>query len=379
MEIKTAELICKYLTGEISDSENTQLDQWLAADERHARLLEDLRDGRKWRDREEALSGIDLARAMCRFETRMGRSHRKRISRFLRYAAVVIPAMAVAGFILWRMDFTGSRIPADIMPGSPKASLYTDGGEPITITGGEERFIAVSTSQNVYYDGRGIIYDAPAGDDEAVQRNKLMTPRGGEFVVDLSDGTRVWLNAETTLEYPSSFAGGDREVRLAGEAFFEVEHDGRPFRVLTGDAMIEVLGTSFGVSCYPEQPGTSAVLETGSIVFSAGNREVELTHGERVVFDNGRIDLQQVDVRYHTAWRHGNFYFDDQPLSEIMTILSRWYNVDFVFADPSLKAICFSGVALRTKPCDYVLKMLEQTHTVRFTKRDGNTIAVEKV
>jgi ferric-dicitrate binding protein FerR (iron transport regulator) len=380
MDIRTGDLICKYLAGALDESGRRQLERWLDADERHRRLLDELRDGNLWRDRGHLLSQIDMARAMRRFDARMGRPRgRRRATIGLRWAAVLVPAIAVAGFFLWRSGPAGDRIPRDIMPGTSRASLTTD-GETIALEGGRQRSIAVSPSQSVYYDGRGIAYDTPRGDEGDVRHNRLSTPRGGEFVVALADGTRVWLNAATTLEYPSSFGAESREVTLSGEAFFEVASDGRPFRVRTGDATVEVLGTSFGVTCYAGGAATSAVLETGSIVFAGGGGEVRLGPGERAeLLDGGAIDVRRVDVRYHTAWRHGSFYFDNQPLREIMATLSRWYDVDFTFADRSLETICFSGVALRSKPCDYVLRLLEQTHTVRFSRGGTGTILVEKV
>lgn len=379
METRIAELIAKHITGTISEQEKEQFDNWLTADPRHRRLVEEMYDGNEWRNREELLNRIDVHAAVRRFEACTYRRRGKRsIVKFLRYAAVVVPLLA-AGFLLWWTNQPSNHFPEGIEPGTSKAYLYAD-GEPILLESGEDRLIAVTPTQNIHYSDNGLVYDRRTDNDPEIMRNKLITPRGGEFFVELSDGTRVWLNAGTTLEYPSAFGQQSREVGLSGEAFFEVQEDGRPFRVNIAGATIDVLGTDFGVSCYPEDGIVSAVLETGSIRFGTGQGETILMPGERAVaLPSGEVNVAAVDVRYYTAWRHGEFLFDNAPLSEIMTILSRWYDVDFEFADLSLEKICFSGVALRSNPCDYFLRLLEQTHTVRFVQTAEKTISVEKI
>jgi ferric-dicitrate binding protein FerR (iron transport regulator) len=188
------------------------------------------------------------------------------------------------------------------------------------------------------------------------------------------------LNAETEITFPLAFGPGSREVHLRGEAFFEVKKEpGRPFIVHAREARVEVTGTSFNLACYPGD-AVVTTLETGSVALVAGHRERRLAGGEQATYDprDGKIAVEKVDVKYHSSWRHGRFHFYDAPLREIAEKLGRWYDVRFEFADPSLEGLRFSGAALRARPIEFMLELLEHTCSLRFTALPGRVIRVEQ-
>lgn len=197
----------------------------------------------------------------------------------------------------------------------------------------------------------------------------------------LSDGTKVWLNSETRLEYPLAFGEHSREVRLSGEAYFEVTKDeARCFNVIMEGATIEVMGTSFNASCYPGEGQCWAVLESGKINLRTDHGVAAVNVGECASYDiaSGKVTVETVDLKYFTSWRYGTFYFYNTPLSEIVQKLGRWYDVHFKFADESLRDVCFSGAALRSKPIDFMLELLSSTQSLKFDIQSDGMIMIYK-
>ena len=205
--------------------------------------------------------------------------------------------------------------------------------------------------------------------------NTITVPRGGEYSLVLSDGTRVWLNAETELTYPTVFGKGERKLMLKGEACFEVVTDtARPFIVESFYNRVEVLGTRFNVSAYTGKSAVKTTLLRGKVKVSNRKGQLVLSPGEQAVCLEEEIEKCEVDARAVAAWVDGTFEFENMSLGEITDQLGRWYDVDFVFADQQLKAITFTGAATRYRELDFVLRMLEELARVRFQleiKRSG--------
>ncbi len=155
----------------------------------------------------------------------------------------------------------------------------------------------------------------------------LQVPRGGEYALVLADGTRVWLNAETELSYPSYFSGKDRRVKLKGEAYFEVTADtSMPFIVETKHLQINVLGTSFNISAYPDE-SHHATLAKGKIKAIYEEKQVILSPGEQALLTDSGMIVHAVDIATYTSWKERRFVFKNKPLQEVARDLERWYNV----------------------------------------------------
>jgi len=209
--------------------------------------------------------------------------------------------------------------------------------------------------------------------------NTINIPRGGEFFLQLSDGTKVWLNSETTLTYPLQFGDKERKVELIGEACFEVEHNPeKPFRVEIAGQVIEVLGTTFNVNAYADESKTSTTLVEGSVKINIGGglEDVFLKPGTKCELNKTDQSylVSEVDIRKVIAWRDGNYMFDDATVEEIMLILSRWYDFNFNFENEHARRLRFNGKLKRTEKFEDILTIIENTNEVKFKVKERNVI-----
>jgi ferric-dicitrate binding protein FerR (iron transport regulator) len=388
MKENQEEYIYRVLQGECTGEEKEELERWLDESGEHRRVYDDVRAiaraGDLLRERERLNKGRAWASIRERLPARV-------VSRrLIRHAvSICLPFLLATGYLLLSPEAprpAGNDANDFIEPGTTRATLYLSDGQRVELQAfrGERvpdpraaREIAFEESTNVLNYHDPALADAPGSGS----RHKIIVPRGGEYPLILPDGTRVWLNAGTEMEFPLAF-GESREVRLSGEAFFEVKKENeRPFIVHAGDARVEVTGTSFNLSCYPDDAAITATVETGSVSFVADHRAERLEAGARATYDPvGRalVVEEGVDLKYHSSWRRGQFYFYNTPLREITEKLGRWYDVQFEFADPSLEALCFSGAALRAKPIEFILGLLERTRSLQFTVLHSRLIRVEQ-
>ena len=209
--------------------------------------------------------------------------------------------------------------------------------------------------------------------------NKLYVPRRGEYNLTLSDGTRVFLNSDSRLIYPVAFGKGKREVILQGEGYFDVAKDAvRPFLVRTDDMIVRVLGTSFNLKCYPGDTRVEATLVRGSVEVVGGEREMLLAPGEQACLNrgSGKMEKAKVNTALYTSWKDGLFIFERERLEDILTILSRWYDVVIFYRRTDVKDDLFTGDLRKYDNIEEHLKMLEMTTNVQF-EISGNTIIVK--
>ena len=204
--------------------------------------------------------------------------------------------------------------------------------------------------------------------------NTIRTPRGGQYMVILADGTKVWLNSASVLSFPVAFDSGDRVVELSGEGYFEVAKDaGRRFRVKADEAEIEVLGTKFNVNAYQNETATGTPLLEGSVKKSNKENSILIKPGQqaRVVKGRKEISTSAVDTDEIIAWKEGYFQFTNTDIHAVMRELSRWYDVDIEFEDPTIGET-FAGRISRKKDISEVLKVFEATGTIRFKLIHGD-------
>ena len=262
--------------------------------------------------------------------------------------------------------------------GSRKAILTLENGEKVdlsvkkgTISNANSTVINNNANQLLTYRKVEEVSSTP-------QINTLAIPRGGEYQLILSDGTRIWMNAESLLRYPTSFIGEKREVFLEGEAFFEVAKDAKhPFIVHTNRHSVEVLGTSFNISAYPDYKVYTTLAE-GRIKVSTTKVSVVLNPDQQAVIELNNDDIVTRDVPAYlfTSWAKGNYEFRNTSLSEIVAQLSRWYNVDIYFKNESLKDKRFAGIIFRDEELNFAIEVIERVSNVHFT-REGETIYIE--
>lgn len=314
---------------------------------------------------------------------RLKEGRRKRL-RWWRWGAVAsVAALLVAGWLLWRGEERTAETPVAVadaggmLPAKGVVTLKLNDGRVVALTGDtvfrEQNNMAIANDSV-----RGLDYsDAAVGDTVAVVWNTVETPVGSEYRVVLSDGTRVVLNSCSSLSYPVPFTGDNREVKLAGEAFFEVERDGRPFVVSTGRLDVRVMGTSFDVSDYAEDAAATATLLTGRVEVAArgvaDGRVME--PGTTLLFGTDGVREERGRTDLYVSWMEGVFRFENMRLEDIMQKLSRWYDCTVDYADASLREKRFSGAAEKDRPAEYLLGMIEAVTDVEFEVR-GNAIRV---
>lgn len=262
---------------------------------------------------------------------------------------------------------------ADVHPGGNKAVLILAGGQTIHLSS-DKNGIVIKADELTYNDGTQI---TTSGHNTAVlANNTIRTPMGGQYQVILQDGTKVWLNAASSLSYPGLFTGGERKVEITGEAYFEVApNKALPFKVMSKGQSIEVLGTHFNVMAYDNERSVKTTLFEGSIKVNGKGAFKYLTPGQQTEVSGQKITLnKQVDLEEVVSWKNGYFIFNED-IKGIMNKIARWYNVDVVYKPGVDLNQTFSGEVSKTRNVSVLLKVMELTGNVNF-KVEGRRIIV---
>ncbi len=316
-----------------------------------------------------------------------------RLSRWFVAAAVMLVVGASAFlYVRFGQGSDNQRMantPLDAAPGTYKAELVY-GGKSVSLNTGQQGI--VMTDEGVsYLDGTGLDVAAsgqPANDDHY----ELRTPRGGNYQVTLPDGTRVWLNAQTTLRYPVRFASDTRTVMLTGEAYFDVakkrDNKGRviPFSVVTDRQHVQVLGTEFNLKAYPDEAVTTTTLIEGRVRVErpvSGNEKdiptVVLSPGQEAIASvaNSQLIARNAGANFAGAWKEGLFVFNDEPLGDMMQRLARWYDVEISYRGGA-EHIRFTGNYAMNKSLRNLLEHIRLTEGIRF-EMAGNAINERRI
>ena len=382
MKEELEDIVRRFYKNELLPGERKALLEWVEASKEHER---------SFREALRVEIRLNLAgqwERATRCEEEMWQSirrHARRRKRWLLYggiAAAAMVALAAGIRLLWQ----GQEQPeayrltpvAQVMqaePGVPQALLKTSGGKTIALAAGETRRVAILAGVDVVQDSTGgVRFAKPDTLGMAVEMNTVYVPERGEYQVELSDGTRIWVNSASEISFPSYFAGNVREVTLAGEAYFEVARDSRrPFYVNIGNARVQVLGTAFNVSAYHDERTTEVALLNGKVSFDATDGKHVLSPGEIAALDKaqGVTEVREGDVASIIAWKEGRFYFEDMRMEDLALKLSRWYGVDFAFDSEAARELRFSGGMVKYRPLNYVLEMISKTTRVVFQERAG--------
>ena len=364
------------LLDALNDPE-TSPEEWeeLLSEEDNIQTLHLLRDCRKAFIREDASSKTDPNKAWDKFMQKRKVEMQKRyrlLSIMLITAACII---LVIGILLSPSSSVDKDVFVAFKPG-------TGAGEVILSTNNGQRVILSSSQVDT-------LLERPI---DLLQKNKMLDYRQEEktkipeihtlqtscssfYQITLSDGTQVWLNAESQLIYPSLFTGEERVVELCGEGFFKVAHDSlRPFKVKVENIVTEVLGTEFNIKSYSAN-NTHVTLIQGCVKVRNELSKEEVTihpQEDAHLLEDGSFEVKRVDTDNYHLWTEGYFYFDNEPLVEIMKEVGRWYNVHIVFKDNAVQ----NFLAQRDKPIDNVLKLLNLMGNLRVTYQN-NTVYID--
>lgn len=267
-----------------------------------------------------------------------------------------------------------------IRPGSDKAVLRLADGTLINLHQSQNGVLATQGGSQIVKTKQGqLIYQAKNGKQSLSTENLLSIPRGGKFALTLADGTKVWLNAASSLSYPCIFDGKQRVVTLTGEAYFEVAHDARhPFIVRTRGQNVEVLGTHFNINAYADEASVKTTLLEGKVNVSTSSNldHQDLLPGQQSILSSNHLDKRKVNPAYAVAWQKGNFMFDNENIQSIMREIARWYDVNISY-EGDIPDDEFAGTVSRFENVTQVLQILQLTGKVHF-KIKGKQIIVSK-
>ncbi len=299
------------------------------------------------------------------------------------YAAASIAILVSGITYIYRdnvMPVQVTTIDSEVQIGTDKATLTLDNGTQIALEKGTHY-----ENQTTKSNGEKITYNSQKGHTSKNVYNYLTVPRGGEFHLQLSDGSEVWLNSDSKIKYPVAFTKGEtRKVELLyGEAYFEVSpstnHNGATFVVHHNKQDIEVLGTAFNVKAYKDESNIYTTLVEGKIALSIEKDKIILTPNKQTIFNTNtqNIETLTVDVYNNIAWREGIFSFEGKPLKDIMVVLSRWYDVDIIFENEKLKPVLFNGVLKKDKKLSDLLNSLAEAKFIKSFSENKKTIILK--
>jgi transmembrane sensor len=380
---RIAYLINGYNGRNLSEEEDRELDEWVTASMRNQQLFEELTDPanlKKWMGVMEKLdrkAAMEKIRNRIRFEPKHSTSFRWKSWPYWTAAAVLTGVIFLGAYRFEKKAANPSPVIAlnqDLPPGGSHATLTMGDGKTILLDSVKKGRIENRSGVQVMKDSSGLQYEITEKKNAEILFDVIKTPAGGQFQVKLSDGTRVWLNASSSLKYPEIFSDSFRKVVLTGEGYFEVTKNASfPFIVTAGNNEVRVLGTHFNVSAYGDNSETVVTLAEGSVKL---NGSAMLRPGQQGSIDQtGKIRTGPADLETALAWKNGQFIFKMTPMQDLMKQVSHWYDADIVYRDSISEH--FNARIPRDVPVSRLLHLLEATGQVHF-KIEDRTITVMK-
>ena len=378
----TKELL-RYTRGELSKEEEKGIEQVLSEVEGMNTLVGELKDKNRIEHEMHVIARFDTERALGKVKNRK-QVKRRGILPWIAAASVVVIA-GVSAWILLSQEPDVHNLPVaeKFEPGKAVVTLEMASGLKYRLD--TLSSVVRNNRVNVAFDNNDRVLKIKEQDSLAdgatkeIGYNTINVPYGGTYTVELCDGTKVYLNSGTTLEFPSRFDGKVRSVILKGEAYFDVARNvSKPFVVEVDEMKVKVLGTSFNVKSYVDEPGVYTTLVEGSVaILRDGQTEKKIKPGEQAYYNKGvgTLSIAEVDVNEFTSWKDGLFYFKDIALEEILRIVSRWYDLEVFYMNQGAKSVIYSGKLPMYSSVEDVLRKFEISGDVRFELK-GRTLTV---
>ena len=386
MEKEIHELLLAYLRDDISEEEMIRLQGWLDENERHRKLLDELRDKEVLQQEIGAYASFDTSRRWIQLKEEMDKTSRKRrlLLRVWKSVAAVFVVAVAGGLLYWQITDSARPVEeqvlvAQIRPGETQAVLITGKGQQLLLQGLKDTCLDITGNETLKISKDGSLEYSLSALSRMPEWHTLQVPRGGEYKIVLDDGTEIWLNSASELKYPAHFVGNERRVCLVGEAYFQVaRNEAAPFIVETRDMDVKVLGTSFNVSAYEDEENSHATLVEGRVEVDdkVNGEKVTLTPGEQALLQGKEMVVREVNTKLYSMWRLDRFTFASEDMEGGIRKLSRWYNVNFFFSNSSMKQKRFTGSLPKYSDISQVLKMIEMTTDIKFQVK-GNTIIIQ--
>lgn len=368
-------LLDKFKEGTLTDLERAELESWYNDYAKTAKPFDDIKSYQNDMD--------ELSSAFPFDQVEQPRTYK--LWPYIASTAVVIVLMAI-GWLYFNgtreVKYSEQMLANDIKPGGNKAYLTLADGSRIVLTDSQNGELAKQSGITITKTADGQILYTVSNKNRNnghEEYNTIETPKGGQYQVQLPDGTSVWLNAASSLKYPVSFERlKERKVILKGEAYFEVaKNKSHPFIVKTDKQEVEVLGTHFNINSYSNDLLTKTTLLEGSVKVSGNDESKILYPGQQACLSaTGNMNVIQVDTELTVAWKNNLFMFESETIENIMKMVERWYDVEVVY-EGELTDDRFGGSVSRFENVSKVLKILESTKSVHF-KIEGRRITVMK-
>jgi len=370
------ELLKKYIAGTCTDEEKSLLESWYLQHEADRPL--DFPEEAREKQLDEIWASLPVHK-----EEKMP------VYLWPKFAAACVLLITIgSGIYFYRSQQSEKArvnnlhtLASTIKAGSTKAVLILANGKKINLDDASSAELAKESGLKITKGADGkLVYVIPKSSSKDVSYNTIETPRGGQYQIVLPDGSQVWLNAASSIRYPTSFSASSRTVTITGEAYFEVAKNPLlPFRVISGGQTVQVLGTHFNICAYPDEKGIKTTLVEGSVKVTNNkfNSAATLHPGQQSLTTavDKTIDVHPAEIDDILAWKNGSFNFNNEDIYSIMRKLSRWYDVDISYTNQEIQHQRFSGIVPRTSEIADVLNFLEYTKTVHF-KISGRRIYV---
>ncbi len=400
--LRIREILVKEQLDVLTEDEKAELDQWMSESEENASLYHNIINAQNIEERFALYDRIDLEKSKKILHQRISP---KRSSRVIwrnvgRWAAVLVLPLAVAYFLYNNQQSNKyQRLAQRNMVQDAKAVLILDDGKTIDLEKSQGTKLEIYEEVRTKNENSQLIYSTPEENPktndiaEILNTLKTSSTLNGGYQLNLSDGTKVWLNNETELRYPICFKGNTRKVYLKGEAYFEVVKDSEhPFIVdVSGLSAVKVLGTKFNISAYENKAEIMTTLLEGSVQVSHSNvtgdmenlssekTSLILAPGEQAIMGlDGSFNKRNVNPALFTSWIQGIYIFNNLELQEIASFVNRWYGLEIFFDSEYMKHIRFTGAINKNKPLDDFVALIEKTSSVRFSISDEALLIKEK-
>lgn len=380
------ELIISYILGELSDDEVKALELWINECSENKSIYEEILKDYMFVRFSHKDKLIDKDKSYTAISELLIKPRRTLF--YYSVAASIIVMFAIGSLLVINnksVDTVVDKV-ADtkILPGEQKAVLFLSSGEKLNVSDNNTSLkesdgtsVVIDSLKGVSYERKGNVLD------KKLIYNKIVVPRGGEYSATLSDGTKVWLNAESELRFPVDFIGDKRVVYLKGEGYFQVAHDkNKPFILSINDFRLKVFGTEFNVNAYKKDI-VETVLVNGSVGLHkvGADKQQMLKPGELGALDmeSGHVTVSEVDVNQYIAWKNGDFVFVNEDLESIMTKLGRWYDLEVFYQNSECKELRFSGDMKRYDDIKDFLFFIEKSSDIKFRIKGRSVIIGKKL
>ncbi|MBX2925435.1 MAG: FecR family protein [Chitinophagaceae bacterium] len=377
---RIAYLVAGYIRGILTDAEKDELDDWITQSDANMELFAELTDENNMEVALEERGSYNSEAAIARLKEKIileKPTARRRTIRLM-YAVAAAVSILLVLFFAYRYNHAGEpakmiAAAQDVQPGTDKAVLTIAGGKQIALDSSVKGNVFTQDGLQVSGSGAMLQYSGKAATKEW---HTLTTPRGGQYKLQLPDGTLVWLNAESSITFPSLFDAGERRIKVTGEVYLEVAKDAsKKFTVIAGRTATEVFGTHFNINAYDEGSVIYVTLEEGSVKVkdTTNNSNILLKPGTQAIWKNEAFTIhEEVNMEEMLAWKNGWFYFKEAPIEDIMQQASRWYNVDVRYEGKI--NYHFNADIERNVSVSKLLELLQATGRVHFNIQDKTII-----